>query len=86
MGPDRIRVTIDGTPVNVPPGTSVAAATLSAGVTRFRDAVTGGPRGPLCGMGICFECLVTVNGRRGVRSCLLECAEGMEVQTHDRPS
>ena len=83
MGAETVRVSIDGVPVEVPRGTTVAVAILSAGVSRFRDSVGGTPRGPLCGMGTCFECVVTVNGRPWVRSCLFECVEGLEVRTRD---
>ncbi len=82
MGPDPVRIRVDGASVEVPRGTSVAAALLSSGVTRFRLSVGGEPRSPLCAMGVCFECVVTVDGRPRVRSCLVECAEGMEVTTH----
>jgi sarcosine oxidase subunit alpha len=58
----------------------VAAAVmrLQAG---FRRSVTGELRGPLCGMGICMECRVTLNGRPHERSCQLLCAPGMEIST-----
>lgn len=85
MESDRVRIAVDGAMVEVRRGVSVAAAILSSGETRFRDSLSSGPRGPLCAMGICFECVVTVNGRVGVRSCLLECADGMEVDTHGPP-
>jgi sarcosine oxidase subunit alpha len=84
MAPEVVRVTIDGAPVEVARGTSVAAAILSSGLSRFRDSVSGAPRGPLCGMGTCFECVVTVDGRRWVRSCLVECVDGLEVETDER--
>ncbi|MGA8275009.1 MAG: (2Fe-2S)-binding protein [Thermoplasmata archaeon] len=84
MGAKLVQVTIDGAPVVVPRGTSVAAALLSTGLSRFRDSVSGTPRGPLCGMGTCFECVVTVDGQAWVRSCLVECVDGLEVETHER--
>jgi len=62
-------------------GMTVAAALLNNGISAFRDSVNGAPRGPLCGMGICFECRVTVNGIEGVRACLVECAAGMVIET-----
>ncbi len=74
-------VTVNGIPVSVPAGAMVSAAMALAGISTFRRSVTGEPRGPLCGMGICFECRVTVNGREHVRSCQLPCEEGMEVRT-----
>ncbi|MGJ5819649.1 (2Fe-2S)-binding protein [Paludibaculum fermentans] len=77
----RLTVILDGRPVQVDAGTTVAAALLNAGVTAFRHSVTGEPRAPLCGMGICFECRVTVDGVEHCRSCQTLCAEGMQVTT-----
>jgi sarcosine oxidase subunit alpha len=76
-----MKVTVNGKPVQVPAGAMVSAAVALAGVTAFRRSVTGEPRAPLCGMGICFECRVTVDGHPHVRSCQLPCREGMEVRT-----
>ncbi len=76
-------VKVNGRPVEVPEGAMVSAAVSTAGETRFRRSVSGEPRGPLCGMGICFECRVTVDGRAHVRSCQVPCRPGMEVRTDD---
>ena len=78
-----IQLRINGTPVTVAPGTVVAAALAQAGITRFRTSSKGEARGPLCGMGICMECRVTISGRAQCRSCTTLCAEGMEVQTDE---
>jgi sarcosine oxidase subunit alpha len=72
---------INGAPVTVPEGAMVSAAVAIAGVTRFRRSVRGEPRGPLCGMGICFECRVTIDGVEHRRSCVTPCRSGMEVAT-----
>lgn len=64
-------------------GAVVAAALAQAGQTRFRLSVRGEPRGPLCGMGICMECRVTINGQPHVRSCQILCEAAMEVQTDE---
>ena len=80
MQHEAISITINGKPVSVAAGTSVAAAMLMSGEP-CRISVTGEPRAPLCGMGICMECRVTVNGLPHQRSCLLLCASGMEVVT-----
>lgn len=79
--PERIAITIDGRPFEVEPGTTVAAALLMAGVRAFRYSPSGEPRAPLCGMGVCFECLVTIDGEPGVQSCQTLCRGGMEVRT-----
>jgi sarcosine oxidase subunit alpha len=74
-----IRILLDGTPLDVPGGISLAAALLNAGYSAFRTSVGGEPRGPVCGMGTCFECRVTIDGVRGRRACLEPVREGMEV-------
>ncbi len=64
-------------------GTTVAAAILNSGEFRFRRSVGRDPRGPLCGMGICFECRVTIDGRPHGRSCNILAKDGMEVVTDE---
>jgi hypothetical protein len=78
--PDQITLVVDGSPVLVPSGTSVAAAIAIAG-RACRTSVAGEPRGPLCGMGICFECRVTINGTPHRRACQVFGEPGMEVKT-----
>jgi len=79
--PDSVTLSVNGSPVTVPPGAMVSTAIALAGVTLYRRSVTGEPRGPLCGMGICFECRVTIDGRAHCRSCQVVCQPGMEVLT-----
>ena len=67
----------------MPEGSMVAAAVLKCGVATFRRSVTGEARGPLCGMGICFECRVTIDGVAHVRSCQTVCENGMDVRTDE---
>jgi len=76
-----LKVRVNGRAVEVPEGAMVSAAVALAGEAAFRRSVTGEARGPLCGMGICFECRVTVDGRAQVRSCQTPCRDGMEVRT-----
>lgn len=71
---------VNGVPVTVISGTTVAAAILMTGAST-RRSVTGEPRGPLCGMGICFECRAIIDGVQHQRTCQIICAQGMEVQT-----
>ena len=78
---EPLYLTIDCRRVEVPAGTTVAAAILAAGRTASRRSVTGELRGPLCGMGICFECRVTIDGTPHQRSCQTLCRSGMEVHT-----
>ena len=79
--PELVTLKINDVAVTVPAGSMVAAAVLEAGVASFRRSVTGEPRGPLCGMGICFECRVTIDGETHVRSCQTLCENGMDVRT-----
>ncbi|HKV50657.1 MAG TPA: FAD-dependent oxidoreductase [Gemmatimonadaceae bacterium] len=76
-----VTITVDGRPIAAPEGATLASVLLAAGVTRFRTSVSGEPRGPVCGMGVCFECRVTVNDRAHQRSCLIPCTEGLRVDT-----
>ncbi len=80
-----ITVTVNGVAVRVTPGTTVASATLIAG-TQTRVSVAGEPRAPLCGMGICFECRVTIDGAPHQRSCQILCEPGMQVTTRGEPA
>lgn len=80
--PDATSVTlsVNGSPVGVEPGATVAVAVAIAGQAS-RTSVSGEPRGPLCGMGICYECRVSINGIPHCRSCQILCEAGMEVRT-----
>ena len=75
-----LALSVNGTPIAVQPGTTVAAAVLMAGAAT-RISVTGEPRAPLCGMGICFECRVIIDGVPHQRSCQILCRSGMDVRT-----
>lgn len=80
---DVLQVRVNGVAVAVPAGSSVLAAIALAGgapcVTR--RSVSGQPRGPLCGMGVCQECRVTVDGCAHRLGCQTLCAEGMAINT-----
>ena len=77
----EIQLTVNGREVRVPPGTVVASAIARVGISSYRRSVNGEARAPLCGMGICFECRVTINGQEQSLSCQTLCEEGMEVVT-----
>ena len=83
--PSQIQIRVNGRAIRVPAGTTVAAAVMTAGESTFRRSVTSEPRGPLCGMGICFECRVTIDGVPHSRSCQTLCVQGMEVLTDAQP-
>ena len=79
--PETVVLSVDGVSVEMPAGSMVSAAILKLGTTAFRRSATGEPRGPLCGMGICFECRVTIDGEAHCRSCQTVCKDGMDVRT-----
>jgi predicted molibdopterin-dependent oxidoreductase YjgC len=84
MSERSLTVHIDGRPLSVANGSSVlAAVALAAGGAGFitRRSVSGDARGPLCGMGICQECRVTIDGGRHRLACQTLCAQGMLVET-----
>lgn len=76
----EIQLEINGVAVSVPDGANVAAAVARA-TPAFRRGTRGDIRGPLCGMGVCFECRVTVDGQPHARSCQIAVREGMEIRT-----
>jgi predicted molibdopterin-dependent oxidoreductase YjgC len=78
---DSVKLVVNGVEVAVPAGAMVSTAVALAGISAYRRSVSGEPRGPLCGMGICFECRVTIDGRAHCRSCQILCRPGMEVRT-----
>ena len=77
-----VHITVDGESVQAYEGESVAAAMLAAGRHIFRHThPEGEPRGIFCGMGVCYECLVTVEGRERVRACICPVQDGMRITT-----
>jgi D-hydroxyproline dehydrogenase subunit gamma len=79
----HIQLRVNGQEVTVKPGTVVAAAIARAGVLGFRRSPQGRACAPVCGMGVCMECRVTIDGRAHTRSCIMLCAEGMDIRTDD---
>jgi sarcosine oxidase subunit alpha len=76
-----MKITIDGQEIEIGDGMTVASAIMLADRPAFRRSVRGGARFPLCGMGICFECRVTIDGEPHRRSCQTIVREGMEIMT-----
>jgi predicted molibdopterin-dependent oxidoreductase YjgC len=77
-------VTFDGREIEALPGRTVAAALWAAGITSWRTTRrTGRPRGIFCGIGVCFDCLVTVNGRPNRRACLVPVHSGDVIRTQE---
>jgi sarcosine oxidase subunit alpha len=77
-----VAITVDGKAVAARSGDSVAAALLVAGIDHCRTTpVTGAPRAPYCLMGVCFDCLVTIDGVGSRQACLVAVRDGMKVET-----
>lgn len=76
-----VQITVDGRTISVESGSTVAAALLNAGTSAFRATPTGDVRAPLCGMGICFECRVTIDGVAHQRACMTVVRNGMQILT-----
>ncbi|WP_447753548.1 2Fe-2S iron-sulfur cluster-binding protein [Pseudomonas nicosulfuronedens] len=71
---------LDGRPLSVAAGTTVAAALALGGDGTTRTSVSGQRRAPLCGMGVCQECRVSIDGQRRL-ACQTLCRDGMQVET-----
>ncbi|KJK24386.1 NAD(FAD)-dependent dehydrogenase [Burkholderiaceae bacterium 16] len=81
-GAVMVTIEFNGQPLCVPSGRSVAAALLAGGVTRLRTTpVSGAPRAPYCMMGVCFECLMEIDGQPSRQACLVQVREGMTVRS-----
>jgi D-hydroxyproline dehydrogenase subunit gamma len=78
-----VTVLLEGRPVEAHLGESVAAVLLAEGIAATRTTPQGAPRGVFCGMGVCFDCLVVVDGRPNVRACMTWVADGMRVSRQD---
>ena len=75
-----VTLQLDGAPLPARRGQTVAAAMLAAGervLRRTRNA--GKPRGLFCAMGVCFDCVMTIDGKAGVRACMTKVEDGMQV-------
>ena len=77
----RVDVIVDDEVVSTVEGISVAAMLLNAGRDAFRTSVAGERRGPVCGMGVCQECRVAIDGVAHQRACMRLVADGMRIET-----
>jgi predicted molibdopterin-dependent oxidoreductase YjgC len=79
---EQITIYVDEQPIEAYLGETIAAAMIAAGIRQFRHTKKNGdPRGIYCGMGVCYECLVNVDGTHNVRACMTPVADGMKVDT-----
>ena len=83
-GVDSVDIEFNGQALRVPAGRTVAAALLAAGISRFRGSqVSGEPRAPYCMMGVCFECMMEIDGVPSRQTCLVQIREGMQIRTQE---
>lgn len=77
-----VSLSVDGRSITAWAGDSVAAALLAAGILACRSTpISGAPRAPYCMMGVCFECLVTIDGVGSRQACLTRVRAGMRIET-----
>lgn len=76
-----LHIVFDGRELPARPGQSVGAALVEAGITAWRTTRRHGrPRGLFCGIGVCYDCLLTVAGRANQRACLTPVCDGLQVE------
>jgi predicted molibdopterin-dependent oxidoreductase YjgC len=81
LAPNHVRIAFEDRPLTVPAGVSLAAALLANDVGHTRESpVNGRPGAPYCMMGVCFECLVEVDGQANSQACLIQVRDGMVVR------
>ena len=88
LGPElqrgpRVSIRLDGQPVEAYEGETVAAVLLARGEIATRRTVSGEPRGIFCGMGVCWDCLMVVDGVPNTRACMTWVREGLDVRRQD---
>ncbi len=77
---EKIDLVVNGEKVTAYKGETLLAALIASGYKGLKKSpVENEIRGGLCGMGVCFECLVTVNGEKNIRSCMTQVETGMEI-------
>jgi len=78
---DKVEIVLNGQPIQVTKGISVAAAVLSQGQSYFRTTpVSDSKRAPFCMMGVCYDCLMVINGQANQRSCATYVENGMTIE------
>jgi len=79
----KVTIMVNGQPVQAYEGETLHAVLIILGIWALKASrINHDPRGVLCGMGVCHECLVTINGKSGQRSCMTLVEDGMEVRTY----
>ncbi|MGH2899930.1 MAG: (2Fe-2S)-binding protein [Solirubrobacteraceae bacterium] len=76
-----VELVVNGRTVRAESGSTVASTLFNAGELAFRSSPSGATRAPLCGMGICYECRVTIDGVAHQRACMTVVRSGMSIET-----
>ena len=81
---DDVSFTFDGAPMRAQDGQTIAATLIDHGINSWRRTrVDDQPRGILCGIGVCFDCLITVNGEPNVRACMALVEPGAALRSQE---
>jgi predicted molibdopterin-dependent oxidoreductase YjgC len=78
-----LTITVDGQPRTAHAGETVAAALIADDGITTRRTPGGAPRGVYCGMGVCFDCLVVIDGVPNTRACMTLVADGQSIERQD---
>jgi predicted molibdopterin-dependent oxidoreductase YjgC len=81
-----VTIVLDGEPVEAYEGETVAAVLLARGEIATRTTARGEPRGIFCGMGVCFDCLMIVDGVPNTRACMTWVSEGLDARRQEGPA
>lgn len=82
---ENVSIIFEGDNIDVEKGQTVASALLVGGNMVFRSSVVSGqPRGPYCMMGVCFECLIEIDGIPNQRACMIPVREAMEIKRQQK--
>ncbi len=81
---ESVVIRVNGLEVTCRSGETLGAALLATGFRTLRHSLSGAPRGLMCGMGVCYDCLLTVDGKPMQRACLTRVEAGMQVETEAR--
>jgi predicted molibdopterin-dependent oxidoreductase YjgC len=89
LGPEKPRKTViihvNGQSIKAKEGEPIASALIAAGIMIFRTTrVLQEPRGYFCGIGLCSDCMMTVNNTPNIRTCITQVQEGMSIETQSR--
>lgn len=84
--PHQVQATFEGKPITAPAGASIAAALIASDRVAWRSTREGAQRGLFCGIGVCFDCLVEVDGESGQRACMIPLQDGMRVCSAKGPT